>query len=89
MTMLDTHQAPRVLITSIAFPPKFDSESLQVEKIMAELVESRAYQLSVLTTDRNGTRNMPLSTQMRDFRHDCEAYLELPLHENRYVTKAL
>ena len=89
MTMLDTHRAPRVLITSIAFPPKFDSESLQVEKIMAELVDSGAYRLSVLTTDRNGTRNMPLSTQMRDFRPYCEAYLELPLHENRYVTKAL
>ena len=89
MAMPNTHPAPRVLITSIAFPPKFDSESLQVEKIMAELVDSDAYRLSVLTTDLHGTRNMPLSTQMRDFRPDCEAYLELPLFENRYVTKVL
>ncbi len=89
MTEQSTDHAPRILVISIAFPPKFDSEALQVEKIMGELVAAGGFRLNVLTADRYTTRNMPFSPTMRDFKSDCEMYVELPIKENRYITKAL
>lgn len=77
----------KILFISLAFPPKFDSESLQVERVFSQLSLLSNYRFSVITSDRNTTKNMPLSKDMVDYSSSCENYIEVPLKENIFINK--
>lgn len=82
-----SEELPNILFVSAAFPPKLDSEALQVAKIFDGLKGSGRYRFSVLSTDRYNTPAMPYSFDAPDLSTDCVEYHELSHRENRYLRK--
>jgi hypothetical protein len=79
----------KILFVSVAFPPKFDSESLQVERIVRELLKRKELEIDVVTANPRFLRNMPIVNGMEDFSSKVKSYHEVAVYENRWINKAL
>jgi glycosyltransferase involved in cell wall biosynthesis len=78
-----------VLFVSVAFPPKFDSESLQTERVFRELLTRKGYKFGVVTANPAHIRNMPVSATMTDFSNQIDDYIELTVYENKWLNRTL
>lgn len=74
----------KVLLVSIAFPPKRDPESLQVAKYCKYLKAEPEVDLQVVTSG-NPTLNMEVDPSLAPYCEGIEALKELPIFENRYL----
>lgn len=78
------------LIVSIAFPPKYDSEGLQVAKYMKYLKPAceGKFRLSVVTS-KQPTLNMPHDSNLELAGQGFEEVIELPIFEDKYFNYVL
>lgn len=78
-----------VLFVSIAFPPKFDSESLQIERIFSEMLSRPQFCFGVVTARTSDIRSMPVMEGMKDFSNQISNFIALPVSDNRWVNRLL
>lgn len=79
-----------VAFVSIAFPPKFDSEGLQVSKYMKYLVRECGQELPLdVVTSRVPTLNMPFDASLLSSTQGVRQTVELPIFENKYTNYLL
>lgn len=77
-----------VLFVSIAFPPKSDSEGLQVAKYLKYLAADENLTIDVVTsTDK--TLFMTIDETLRSYTMDCRQIIKLSFFENKYVNYVL
>lgn len=74
----------RVLLVSIAFPPKRDPESLQVAKYCKFLSKESDITLKVVTS-ANPTLYMDVDNSLRIYNKEISDPLEIQIYENRYL----
>jgi glycosyltransferase involved in cell wall biosynthesis len=74
-----------VLFVSVAFPPKSDSEGLQVAKYLKYLIREGAdsFHLDAVTSALP-TLNMPYDASLEPMRQGVRQVIEIPIYENRY-----
>lgn len=73
-----------VLFVSIAFPPKSDSEGLQVAKYFKYLARDENLNIDVVTSEDN-TLFMPIDKHLE---YHCQGYrqiIKIPFWENKYI----
>ncbi|MBS2034795.1 hypothetical protein JST97_07400 [bacterium] len=71
---------------SIAFPPKFDSEGLQVSKYLKYLIGECGPELPIdVVTSRVPTLNMPFDASLAPSAQGLRQRVELPIFENKYT----
>lgn len=78
-----------VLFVSIAFPPKFDSESLQVERVFCEMLRRPQYRFGVVTARASDIRSMPVLEGLEDFSTQVSDFIALPVSDNRWANRVL
>lgn len=73
-----------LLIISIAFPPKKDSESLQVAKYFKQLISCNYFNIDVVTSS-NPTLFMPVDDSLNHFTEGYRQLVEVSFFENKYL----
>jgi hypothetical protein len=74
----------KILFVSIAFPPKWDSEGLQVAKYFKYLSRKKELELSVVTS-KIPTLNMPTDKTLEAYAKGYKQLIEVPIFENKYT----
>ncbi|MCI5161651.1 MAG: hypothetical protein D3917_06435, partial [Candidatus Electrothrix sp. AX5] len=78
----------KLLYVSIAFPPKWDSEGLQVAKYFKYLKRNDKLSISVVTS-KNPTLNMPIDETLKEYSDGYQQLIEIPIFENKYINYAI
>jgi len=73
-----------VLFISIAFPPKSDSEGLQVAKYFKYLVRDKTLNIDVVTS-KDSTLFMPIDVNLREYAKGYRQIIKVPFFENKYI----
>ncbi len=73
-----------ILFVSIAFPPKSDSEGLQVAKYFKYLVKDKNFIFDIVTSD-DKTLFMTIDETLRQYIKGCRQIIKVPFFENRYI----
>jgi len=74
----------RVLLVSIAFPPKSDPEALQTAKYFHQLCQLGDIEIDVVTS-KLPTLNMPRDELLAPYAKGVKQLIQIPLRENKYV----
>lgn len=74
----------RVLFVSVSFPPKADSEALQVAKYFHYLQRHSDLKIDVVTS-KIPTLYMPYDKDLEPYAEGADQLISIPLRENRYV----
>ena len=72
-----------VLFISIAFPPKQDSEGLQVAKYLKYLLKDKSLTIDVVTSE-DKTLFMPIYTNLVEYLTGVRQIIKVPFFENKY-----
>ncbi len=72
-----------VLFVSIAFPPKSDSEGLQVAKYFKYLVRDKTLNIDVVTS-QDKTLFMPVDENLKKYATGYHQIIKIPFFENKY-----
>ena len=73
-----------VLFVSIAFPPKSDSEGLQVAKYFKYLVRDENLTIDVVTSD-DKTLFMSIDENLRKYEKGSRQVIKVSFFENKYI----
>lgn len=73
-----------VLFVSIAFPPKSDSEGLQVAKYFKYLSRDKSLNIDVVTSHDN-TLFMPIDENLYQYTKGYRQIIKVPFFENKYI----
>ena len=74
-----------ILFVSIAFPPKFDAEGLQVAKYLKYLLREGGGHFDIdVVTSRMPTLNMSYDPSLESASIGIRQRIELPIFENKY-----
>ena len=82
--MKSNHKKTCVLFVSIAFPPKSDSEGLQVAKYLKYLSKDQDLCIDVITS-RDKTLFMSIDENLRKYSSGCRQIIKIPFFENKYL----
>ncbi len=74
----------RILLVSIAFPPKNDPECLQTAKYFKYLGKSNKYQWDVITS-KMPTLFMPYDANLESYDCGYQQKVTLPIYQNKYL----
>ena len=73
-----------ILFVSIAFPPKSDSEGLQVAKYFKYLAREKSLNIDVVTSS-DETLFMPVDENLRKYSSGYRQIIKVPFFENKYI----
>jgi len=73
-----------LLFVSIVFPPKNDSEGLQVAKYFKYLARDKSLNIDVVTSTDN-TLFMPIDENLREYDKGYRQIIKIPFFENKYI----
>ena len=86
--MLDNSHKINVLFVSIAFPPKSDSEGLQVAKYYKYLQRDNSLNIDVITSG-DKTLFMPIDENLKSISSGYKQIIKIPIFENKYINYLL